>query len=414
MAEKYTRSGRRQGAHRRADRHRRARPSRDGASVATSRAAQRRRLSRRRQTRIALALLVLVVLLLSMCGWQFAEYKSFQQKRAAVEIETFYDGTFIEGIDVSLVTLNQAIAHWSQNVEPAYSERSVTLSDGTVVTSEMVGYTSNYQSVLLAAYNAGREGGMDERFETVSSVESGVDYVVTRAAYTLEGIAAFVAELAKGIDCAPTDEVLTGFNEETYELEFSEGAPGQQVDQEKLCADIAAAFDAGGGTVEIPLIYTPYVSNRSGYGIIASYDTDASDSSSARIHNIRQASATINGVCIQPGQTFSFNTVVGERTKSTGYRPAPAYTGSGTSLEYGGGICQVSSTLYAAVLQTDLQVTERHPHSIRVTYIPRGKDATVDWNHKDFKFVNNTEDPIYIACRVDDDMTVHVAIFGRL
>jgi vancomycin resistance protein YoaR len=83
-------------------------------------------------------------------------------------------------------------------------------------------------------------------------------------------------------------------------------------------------------------------------------------------------------------------------------------------MEYGGGICQVSSTLHAAVLGAKLQIDERHEHGRRVWYIKKGLDATVDWGTKDLKFTNNRDEPIYIGCVVDDNDRVRIALFGKL
>ena len=106
--------------------------------------------------------------------------------------------------------------------------------------------------------------------------------------------------------------------------------------------------------------------------------------------------------------------MVGKRTKEAGYRPAPAYSSGVTVMEYGGGICQVSSTLYAAVQDAGLEVVERHGHSRSVSYMPRGKDATVDWGNKDLKFTNSTGSPIYIVGYVDGFEQVHVSLYGSL
>lgn len=375
----------------------------------------RKRALRRRQLRIVLALLLLIALLLFLCGWQFAEYKNFQMKRAAVEVQTFYEGTTVEGMDVSHLTLSQALSHWEQNVEPAFSQRSATLSDGTVVTAEMVGYSSDYQSVLTAAYEAGRSGNIDQRYESVSYVGGGIDYEVTRVPYTKEGIAAFVADYAAQIDCVPVDSKLLGYDDETHSLEFVDGQTGQTVNQEALCEDIEAALAAGGGQqVQVEIAYTPYVSTQSEYGVIATYTTDASSSSSDRLYNISLALESIDGLCLWPGQEFSFNEVVGQRTKERGYRKATAYSGGRSVLEYGGGICQVSSTLYAAVRQTDFEVIERYAHSRSVSYIPSGWDATVDWGNKDLRFVNSRDVPVYISCYLDGAKQVHVSLLGKL
>lgn len=387
-----------------------------GKSVRALRAQEklRRRRQRRRQTRIVLALAALIVVLLALCGWQFAEYRDFQQKRAAVEIDTFGEGTFVEGMDVSQMTLEQALTYWEENIEPAYAGRTVTLSDGTQITAAEAGYSSNYAQVLRAAYEASRVGGLENRYQTLSSMENGVDYVITRSYSSPEALSAFAARVALGTDSLPVDAEATGFNAETYTFEFGEPLTGQTLDRDALCADIAAALEQGGGNVELQFIYTTGEVPTDDYGIIATYTTDASSSSSARIHNIKLAISTINGTCVQPGETFSFNGVVGERTRAAGYRQAPAYSRMETVMEYGGGICQVSSTLYAAVQQAGLEIVERHSHSLKVTYIPKGMDATVDWGNKDFQFANNRSEPIYIGGYVDGFNQVHIAIFGRL
>ena len=388
---------------------------RDEKRAPRTRAQQRAEERRKRQGKVVLALAAVIVVLLALCGWQFAEYKGFQSMRAAVEVDTFFDGTTVEGIDVSQMTLEQALAHWEENVESAYSGRFVTLSDGRRVTAAEVGYSSNYADVLAAAYEAGRQGGFEERYTTLSNMENGVEFVVTRTLFTPEGISDYVDALGDEIDCLPVDPEVTGFDAENYAFTFSEGSAGQLLDREALCADLTAAFEAGGGgDVELDVEVTPCVAPTGKYGIIATYTTDADSSTGARIHNIRLAMQTINGTCLQPGEMFSFNEVVGERTDERGYRRAKAYYGMQDILEYGGGICQVSSTLYAAVQDARLEVNERHEHSRRVYYIPDGRDATVDWGHLDLKFTNNRDEPIYIVCYVDDDWQCHVAIYGKL
>ncbi len=390
------------------------RPAGKSARALRAQEKQRKLRQRRRQTRIVLALLALIVVLLALCGWQFAEYKGFQQMRAAVEIDTFGEGTFVEGVDVSQMTLEQALAHWEENIEPAYSGRTATLPDGTQITAAEAGYSSNYAQVLTAAYEASRVGGLENRYQTLSDMENGVDYVVTRSFSSPEALSAFAARVALGTDSLPVDAEVTGFDAESYTFEFGEPLTGQTLDRDALCADLAAVLEQGGGNVELKFTYTPGEVPTDDYGIISTYTTDASSSSSARIHNIKLAISTINGTCVQPGETFSFNGVVGERTKAAGYRQAPAYSRMETVMEYGGGICQVSSTLYAAVQQAGLEIVERHSHSLSVSYIPKGMDATVDWGNKDFKFANNRSEPIYIGGYVDGFNQVHIAIFGKL
>lgn len=369
---------------------------------------------RRRQMRIVLALAALIAVLLVLCGWQFVEYRDFSHKSDAVGVDTFFDGVYIEGVDVSGMTLDEAVAHWENEIEPVYAARTVTLSDGTQIVSSHVGYESNYRQVLQTAFDLCRSGGLQEQFETLSGMGAGVDYTVSRTYCTREALEGIALGIALNTNYLPSDAEAIGFDADTQMFIFGDPTSGQTLDREALYSDIESAFEQGGGEVELKYDYTEGEVPVDGYGIIATYTTDASTSSSARLHNIRLALSTINGTCLEPGEVFSFNGVVGERTKAAGYRPAPAYSRMETVMEYGGGICQVSSTLYAAVEKAGLEIVERHSHSLKVTYIPKGMDATVDWGNKDFKFANNTGEAIYIVGYVDGFEQVHISLYGRL
>lgn len=369
---------------------------------------------RRRQMRIALALAALIAVLLVLCGWQFVEYRDFSHKSDAVGVDTFFSGVYIEGVDVSGMTLDEAVAHWENEIEPVYAARTVTLSDGTQIVSSHVGYESNYRQVLQTAFDLCRSGGLQQQFETLSGMGAGVDYTVSRTYCTREALEGIALGIALNTNYLPSDAEAIGFDAETQMFIFGDPTSGQTLDREALYSDIESAFEQGGGEVELKYDYTEGEVPVDGYGLIATYTTDASTSSSARLHNIRLALSTINGTCVEPGEVFSFNGVVGERTKAAGYRPAPAYSRMETVMEYGGGICQVSSTLYAAVEKAGLEIVERHSHSLKVTYIPKGMDATVDWGNKDFKFANNTSEAIYIVGYVDGFEQVHINLYGRL
>jgi vancomycin resistance protein YoaR len=130
--------------------------------------------------------------------------------------------------------------------------------------------------------------------------------------------------------------------------------------------------------------------------IVSSFSTNFSTSIENRINNIILATKAINGTLLMPGQVFSFNETVGERTRARGYKEAGVIVGDQIESGLGGGICQVSSTLYNAVLGSSLKATERRNHSLPLSYVPKGLDATVDWGHIDFKFENTLDTPVYI------------------
>src|SRR5690606_3322118 len=121
-----------------------------------------------------------------------------------------------------------------------------------------------------------------------------------------------------------------------------------------------------------------------------------------RTTNIRLSAAAINNLVLNPGETFSFNQVVGQRTPERGYKPAAVIVRGEYSEGIGGGICQTSSTLYNSVDAAGLRVTVRYSHSKEVTYVPAGRDATVSWGGPDFRFMNSLEKPIMIKTYVGE------------
>ena len=131
--------------------------------------------------------------------------------------------------------------------------------------------------------------------------------------------------------------------------------------------------------------------------------------SAARLHNITLTAEYIDGTILQPGDVFSFNGVVGRRTTQRGFREAGAFISGRTQDTVGGGICQTSSTIYAALLHTTLEVVERRNHSMRITYLPLGQDATVFYGSTDFRFRNNTDFPVKVeSAVVEREITVRL------
>ena len=130
-----------------------------------------------------------------------------------------------------------------------------------------------------------------------------------------------------------------------------------------------------------------------------------------RTTNVKLACDFCNGIILNPGDEFSYNGAVGPRTYQRGFKDATVYVAGTTEEGVGGGICQVSSTIYSAALHADLKITERYNHSYIITYVPLGEDATVVYGSKDFKFVNNTDYPIKLSVTYGKS-TMTVSIIG--
>lgn len=118
----------------------------------------------------------------------------------------------------------------------------------------------------------------------------------------------------------------------------------------------------------------------------------------SRSSNVRLSASRINGITLLPGETFSYDETIGKRSAANGYKTATVYVGNTMEEGIGGGICQTSSTLYSAVLYANLEIVSRTSHSLPVSYMPAGQDATIAEGYIDFKFKNNTDYPIKIIC----------------
>lgn len=135
--------------------------------------------------------------------------------------------------------------------------------------------------------------------------------------------------------------------------------------------------------------------------LLATAETNFNPELAGRTHNIFLAAQALHGWQTAPGEEFSFNAAVGERTPERGYELATIFVGGEALPGYGGGVCQVSSTLYMALRQTDLAVLERHSHSRQVDYAPAGADATVAWGALDLRWQNNLTENVFLLCQIE-------------
>ncbi len=204
------------------------------------------------------------------------------------------------------------------------------------------------------------------------------------------------------------DEIYISPVDASYEvknnrLKLASEVVGREINLEDAEREIEAV--KSGRVVEIKLIKTsPKVTKDSiikeNFGnVLGSYTTNYPTGDRGRRTNVELAARLINDVVLMPGEVFSFNKIVGKRTAAAGFMEAPVFSNGETVQGTGGGICQVSTTLYSAVLYADLEVVNRRNHSMTIAYAPRGQDATVSYGAIDFKFKNNTDTPIRISAK---------------
>ena len=254
---------------------------------------------------------------------------------------------------------------------------------------------SELMSLVKTALEDMKYGPLDYEVEVNASVELDID------------------ELYNSICCEAKDAYYDKEKKEV--VESVTGVDFNKAEAQKL-------WDAAelGETVEIPLELTEpertteYVESRLFADDLGeTVTTSLAGSTQNRITNVQLAAASIDGIILAPGEQFSYNDALGERTTERGYKAAGAYSGGQVVQEVGGGICQVSSTLYYAALLANLQIDVRTCHYFPVGYLPAGLDATVSWGGPEFKFTNNRDWPIKIEASVDTEKnTVSVHIVG--
>ncbi len=233
-----------------------------------------------------------------------------------------------------------------------------------------------------------------------------------------ESFGALAKELAGKWNRAAADSQLASFDKETGVYTYSEAKTGRTLNEEALVQGLMEAVKAGNYAAVKPE-FSEISPKRSAaqakeqYQVIGSFTTKTT-SNKNRNENIRLAVEAIDGRILKPGEEFSFNLATGNRTKEKGYQPAGAYRNGVLIEEPGGGVCQVSTTLYNAIVSSGLSATERHSHSFTPSYIQPGEDAMVSFDGyagPDLKFVNS--EPTTVAVRASlKDNTLKISIVG--
>lgn len=207
-------------------------------------------------------------------------------------------------------------------------------------------------------------------------------------------------EVYKKVHCEPQNPTLDP--DKNYEV--VEAKDGVDFDLEAAKKSLESAKK--GTDVSIPLTYTPADMSTEEYRKLlfrdemSSYSTEV-EGSENRKTNVKLAAQYCDGTILMPGESFSYNLGVGELTEERGFLPGPSYADGQSVMDMGGGICQVSSTMYMACLYANLEIDERHSHPYPSSYVPAGLDATVAWGGCDFVFTNDTDYPIKISTSYD-------------
>ena len=291
--------------------------------------------------------------------------------------------------------------------EVGSSPFTVTVDTQTVSTTlAELGLSWDSQGALEEAESLGKSGPVLQRYKTLMDLKYG--NVTLEVSHTLdqELVSSFVSEEVAALDQDPVNATITRRN---GEFEVTADATGLATDQEATTnAILTAVQDNLTSNMQVAATVTVTEPTRTYEALVqindklGTADSDYSESASGRKNNIQVAAERLNGVVLMPGESLSVSDTILPREPENGYQIATQYSEGETVEAYGGGVCQVSSTLYNALLDAELKVTERAPHSMIVSYMDDyALDAAIAAGVKDLVFENNLEHPIYIAASAD-------------
>lgn len=312
-------------------------------------------------------------------------------------------GISIGSVNVGGMTEEEAkaaIDAYAESVDEAVFTLSAN-GKSVEVTAAELGISFQSDNALQEALAVGKSGNLIKRYKDKKDLEQGGK--VFDLPLSINETAATEVITAKA-EKLNNDAVNNGLIREGGQFKFIAGSSGVEVNVEKSVATIEDFLKNNWDGTDTSIDLVAEVVEPEGSeeqlkkvkDLLGGYSTNYSTSSAGRCKNISVAAEKINGTVLYPGEEFSVAKTIGPLTAAGGYELAGAYENGQTVQSYGGGVCQVSTTLYNAVLKAELEVTQRSNHSMIVTYVKPSMDAAIAGDYKDLKFVNNLDTPIYI------------------
>lgn len=359
----------------------------------------------------------------------------------------FHEGIVVNGVPLGGLRMQEAREAVEATNAKTVNSLSCSLYYGGqsyTLTGKDLGLQFNTEDILNQAFSLGRTGSYNELQEELLDISTNQRTYYTTYTLSEAAVAQFIENLSKRTDQLPQDATFATLidpkaaspEERKKEAYVNAAATtkredwftmmphqdGRQLDQGALYKALmemgaAQAFE----DMELPMIITQAahkLEDIQGSLVLrgSAYTSFAKSpyNRSTRVFNIKKAVGCINGTVLQPGEVFSTNDALGYRTYNNGWKPAPAIVGGRTEDQAGGGVCQVSTTMYNCVLKSGMEIVYRQGHSGRLSYVGGGLDATIDSGRIDFTWKNNTNSPVYLFAYVDEkEKKVHFELYGE-
>lgn len=323
----------------------------------------------------------------------------------------------IDGLDVGKMTLEEARDHlqnyFGNNLKDSYMTLEYEGKTWQLNYNE-INYNYDYDRALAQAYSITRRGNLFKRYIDSIKVRMNKTDIPLYFSYDSESVKKFISNIAKEINTEPIDATIRLVS---GKFQITDEKPGSSLNEKKAFEMIDSAIKSKSiATVQLPVEKIEAAITREDLSNITDklgeFSTRFNAANEARTYNIKLATKSVTDVLVKPGEVFSLNKTIGPRLAKYGYRVAKVLINNEYVDGIGGGVCQVSTTLYNAALLANLKIVERRNHSLPSSYIGLGRDATISGDYIDLKFMNNTPYPIYIYGEVTGNQ-VKFSIYGK-
>lgn len=342
-------------------------------------------------------------------------------KTEAKEIQNkIQSGIYVDDIDVSGMTVQEATTRVNEHVASMENEEiTLNAADGNkvVIKAGDLGLVWKNQDIIEEAGSYGREGNVVQRYKALKDLEHEnknfeIEFEIDKAV-----ISQIITDQCTKYDVGAVDATLT---RENGVFVVKAGQTGYKVDvagsTEAVYTYLSTEWNHEAGAIDLVTEVAQPRGTEEELSkvkdVLGTFSTKYTSSGKARSTNVSNGCNLISGKTLYPGDTFSTYEAVSPFTAENGYYMAGSYLNGMVVESLGGGICQVSTTLYNAVLRAELEVTERFNHSMIVSYVDKSADAAISGTSKDFKFTNSTDAPIYIEGTTSPDKVISFTIYG--
>lgn len=357
--------------------------------------------------------------------------RAFDQKLKAMSGGKYFPGIYVDGMELGQLSQEEASRLALQRSSDLNPNLQISIQVDDIVfplSSAQLPFKRSLNQILEEAWSIGRQDYVwgigsgrtpfEIRWQHTQQTLRDKAWFHTTVSYDKADVLALAQSIAQQVKRDAINAVVSEFNFNTKTFAVTQDVPGRVIDPQEIEQALTLALDTG--QYDARLQFTsrqimPKVSSselRNSFTLLASFSTKTT-SDAARNNNIALAAQAINNTTLMPDQVFSFNEATGKRTMEKGYQGAPAIAGGVLIDDVGGGVCQVSSTLFHAAASAGLYIVERSPHAWPVSYMDKGLDATVNWPNLDFKFKNNQSTPVFIVASYEKRSLI-VEFYGML